>query len=101
MLYCRKFRQRYGKVWTARDPTFVTSQNQLAGLPRSFDGMAHLVTGGRSYKVSKDVRIRHTPSLVVILTKLLLEEEHLRCKDFRQEELVSEDISGEKWYIVI
>ena len=69
-LFCRKLREKCKKaqIPPAQDAEQNVVSNHLSRLPSSFRGETYLVTGGRSYKVSKNVSIQCTPGLVVCLT---------------------------------
>ena len=69
-LFCRKLREKCKKaqIPPTQDAEQNVASNHLGRLPSSFRGETYLVTGGRSYKVSKNVSIQCTPGLVVCLT---------------------------------
>ena len=69
-LFCRKLREKCKKsqIPPTQDAEQNVASNHLSRLPSSFRGETYLVTGGRSYKVSKNVSIQCTPGLVVCLT---------------------------------
>ena len=69
-LFCRKLREKCkkAKIPATQDAEQNVVSNHLSRLPSSFRGETYLVTGGRSYKISKNVSIQCTPGLVVCLT---------------------------------
>ena len=66
MLFCKKFRQKYGRK--VQNQPGQNVENHLSRLPSSFRGESFVVTVGQSYKVSKNVSIQCTPGMVIPLT---------------------------------